>query len=83
MFSTDPLESAARMVYALLRCGGPSIRRIRCGKAFRYVCPHGEAVRYPKQDGTKLHLHFREKSGQEHSIELTNRRLANIVRRCQ
>ena len=34
-------------------------------------------------EGTKLRFRFRGKSGQEHSIELTNRRLANIVRRCQ
>lgn len=33
--------------------------------------------------GAKLHFHFRGKSGQEHSIELTDRRLAGIVKRCQ
>jgi DNA topoisomerase-1 len=33
--------------------------------------------------GSKLHFHFRGKSGQEHSIELTDRRLARIVKQCQ
>lgn len=33
--------------------------------------------------GSKLLFHFRGKSGQEHSIELTDRRLANIVRHCR
>jgi len=207
MFSTDPLESAAEAGLRYTRCGGPCIRRIRCGRAFRYVGPNGKPVhdsrrlqrirslvippawtnvsicpspnghlqavgvdargrrqyryhpRYrevrdqtkfsrmiafgavlalirrrvqrdlqrpglPKQKvlatvvrlletsfirvgndeyakendsfglttmkdrhvriaGTRLLFHFRGKSGQEHSIELTDRRLANIVKRCQ
>ena len=33
--------------------------------------------------GATLHFHFRGKSGQEHDIELTDRRLAAIIRRCQ
>jgi DNA topoisomerase-1 len=33
--------------------------------------------------GSKLHFHFRGKSGQEHSIDLTDRRLARIVKQCQ
>jgi DNA topoisomerase-1 len=33
--------------------------------------------------GTKLHFQFRGKSGVEHDIELSDRRLAKIVKRCQ
>ena len=33
--------------------------------------------------GAKLLFHFRGKSGQEHNIELTDRRLAHIVKQCQ
>jgi DNA topoisomerase-1 len=33
--------------------------------------------------GAKLRFQFRGKSGQHHSIELTDRRLAGIVKRCQ
>jgi DNA topoisomerase-1 len=207
MFSTDPLESAAEAGLRYIRCGGPCIKRIPCGKGFRYAGPDGKPLRdarqleriralvippawtnvaicpspnghlqavgldarrrkqyryhpryrevrdqakfsrmiafgavlaiirrriqkdlerpgLPKQKvlatvvrlletsfirvgndeyakendsfglttmkdrhvriaGAKLHFRFRGKSGQDHSIELTNRRLANIVKRCQ
>jgi len=33
--------------------------------------------------GTTLRFHFRGKSGQEHTVETSDRRLARIVRRCQ
>jgi len=33
--------------------------------------------------GAKLRFHFRGKSGQDHSIELTDRRLARIVKQCR
>jgi DNA topoisomerase I len=33
--------------------------------------------------GAKLLFHFRGKSGQDHSIELTDRRLAHIVKQCR
>jgi DNA topoisomerase I len=49
MFSTDPLESAAEAGLRYVRCGGPCIRRIRCGKAFRYLGPSGTPVRDPEQ----------------------------------
>lgn len=49
MFSTDPLESAAEAGLRYDRCCGPCIRRIRGGKAFRYVGPDGKPVRDPKQ----------------------------------
>ena len=39
--------------------------------------------RHVRIDGTTLLFHFRGKSGLEHTIELTDRRLARIVRRCQ
>jgi len=48
MFSTDPLESAAEAGLRYTRCDGPCIRRIRCGKAFRYLGPDGKPVRDPK-----------------------------------
>ncbi|RPH57118.1 DNA topoisomerase IB [bacterium] len=34
-------------------------------------------------EGTKLRFEFRGKSGQEHSVELQDRRLARIVRQCR
>lgn len=33
--------------------------------------------------GTKIHFHFRGKSGVEHAIDLNDARIAGIVRRCQ
>ncbi len=48
MFSTDPLESAAEAGLRYLRCGGPWVRRIRCGRGFRYVDPSGNPLRDPK-----------------------------------
>jgi len=34
-------------------------------------------------EGSTLHFHFRGKSGKEHAINLRDRRLAQIVRKCQ
>jgi DNA topoisomerase-1 len=39
--------------------------------------------RHVRIDGAKLVFRFRGKSGLEHTIELTDRRLARIVRKCQ
>jgi DNA topoisomerase-1 len=39
--------------------------------------------RHVRINGTKLRFRFRGKSGMEHNIELTDRRLASIVKRCQ
>ena len=33
--------------------------------------------------GSKIHFHFRGKSGKEHSVTVQNRQLARIVKRCQ
>jgi DNA topoisomerase-1 len=49
MFSTDPFESAAEAGLRYMPCGGPSIRRIRSGKGFRYFGPLGKPLRNPKQ----------------------------------
>lgn len=49
MFSTDSLESAAEAGLRYVRSGGPCIRRIRCGRAFRYLDPSGKPLRDPKQ----------------------------------
>lgn len=49
MFSTDPLESAAEAGLRYVRCGGPCIKRIRRGRAFRYLGPDGKPLRDPKQ----------------------------------
>src|ERR1051326_7527010 len=48
MFGTDPLESAAEAGLRYISCGGPCIRRIRCGKGFRYIGPDGKTLRDPK-----------------------------------
>jgi DNA topoisomerase-1 len=39
--------------------------------------------RHVRIDGTKLRFRFRGKSGQDHEIELTDQRLARIVRQCR
>uniref|UniRef100_Q02BW7 DNA topoisomerase n=1 Tax=Solibacter usitatus (strain Ellin6076) TaxID=234267 RepID=Q02BW7_SOLUE len=39
--------------------------------------------RHVRIEGARLNFHFRGKSGQDHTIELTDRRLAKIVRECQ
>ena len=39
--------------------------------------------RHVRIEGTKLMFRFRGKSAQEHTVELTDRRLARIVRECQ
>ena len=33
--------------------------------------------------GSKIHFHFRGKSGKEHSVTVQNRQLARIIKRCQ
>jgi DNA topoisomerase-1 len=39
--------------------------------------------RHARVDGTEIRFRFRAKSGQVHEVGLRDRRLANIVRRCQ
>ena len=36
-----------------------------------------------KVDGTKIHFRFRGKSGVKHNVDLTDKRLAQIVKRCR
>jgi DNA topoisomerase-1 len=48
MFSTDPLESAAEAGLRYVRSFGPCIRRVRCGKSFRYLGPDGRPLREEK-----------------------------------
>ena len=49
MFSADPLESAAEANLRYVKSWGPCIRRVRCGRAFRYIGPDRKPVRDPKQ----------------------------------
>jgi len=49
VFSTDPLESAAEAGLRYVRWGGPCIRRLRCGRGFRYFDPSGKPLRDAKQ----------------------------------
>lgn len=48
MFSTDPLKSAAEAGLRYVNGYGPCIRRVRCGKSFRYIGPDGAPVRDPR-----------------------------------
>ena len=48
MFATDPLESAAEAGLRYISGSGPCIRRIHCGKSFRYIRPDGSPLRDPK-----------------------------------
>ena len=48
MFSSDPLESAAEAGLRYVRSEGPGIRRVRCGKGFRYVGPDGRQLKDEK-----------------------------------
>ena len=47
MFSTDPLESAVEAGLRYVSGCGPSIRRVRCGKSFRYIGRNGRPLREP------------------------------------
>jgi len=49
MFAIDPLESAAEAGLRYVSGSGPCIRRIHCGKSFRYIRPDGSPLRDPKQ----------------------------------
>jgi DNA topoisomerase I len=48
MLSTDPSESASEAGLRYVTGRGPCIRRIRCGKSFRYIGPDGKPLRDPK-----------------------------------
>ncbi len=48
MISTDPLRSAEEAGLRYVTTSGPCIRRIRCGKSFRYLGPDGRPLRDPK-----------------------------------
>jgi DNA topoisomerase-1 len=48
MLSTDPLASAEEAGLRYVRAEGPCVRRIRCGKAFRYIGPDGRPLRDPR-----------------------------------
>ena len=39
--------------------------------------------RHAETNGTAVKFHFRGKSGKEHTVEVTDRRVAKIVRKCQ
>ena len=45
MFSSDPLESAEEAGLRYVRGSGPCIRRVRCGRSFRYIGPDGKPLR--------------------------------------
>src|SRR5437764_13436344 len=48
MFSVDPLESAQEAGLRYMCGGGRSIRRVRCGKSFRYLGADGKPLRDEK-----------------------------------
>src|SRR5581483_5317028 len=48
MFSTDPSASAAEAGLRYVSGAGPCIRRVRCGKSFRYLGPDGRPLRDAK-----------------------------------
>jgi DNA topoisomerase-1 len=48
MVSTESLDSAAEAGLRYVRPSGPCIRRIRCGKSFRYIGPDGKPLRDEK-----------------------------------
>ena len=48
MFSTDPMESAAEAGLRYVSGRGPCIRRVRSGRAFRYLRPDGKPLRDAK-----------------------------------
>lgn len=51
VLATDPLESAEAAGLRYVRDTGPSIRRIRCGRSFRYLRPDGKPLRDPDELG--------------------------------
>ncbi|HJT89413.1 MAG TPA: hypothetical protein VJ732_16205 [Bryobacteraceae bacterium] len=48
MFSTDPRESAAEAGLRYVSGSGLCIRRVRCGRSFRYLQPDGRPLRDPQ-----------------------------------
>lgn len=42
---SDPLESAVLAGLRYVDAGGPGIKRVRCGRGFRYISPDGRVVR--------------------------------------
>jgi DNA topoisomerase-1 len=48
MLSTDPLESAVEAGLRYVRTTGPCIRRVRCGKSFRYLGADGQPLKDAK-----------------------------------
>ena len=48
MFSTDPLASADEAGLRYVSGGGPCIKRIPCGRSFRYIGPDGKPLRDPR-----------------------------------
>jgi DNA topoisomerase-1 len=49
MLSIDPRESADEAGLRYVTGSGPCIRRIRCGRSFRYVAPDGKPLRDPRR----------------------------------
>jgi DNA topoisomerase-1 len=77
--SPDPVASARAARLRYVNDADLTLRRVAAGKGFRYVDAAGKAVR----DGDTVRFHFRGKSGIEHAVDVSDRRLARVVKRCQ
>jgi DNA topoisomerase-1 len=62
----------------LIRVGNDEYARLN--RSFGLTTLRG---RHARVEGTEIHFRFRGKSGQTHDVDLRDRRLAAVVRRCQ
>src|SRR5204863_484933 len=83
-------EAALRAGLNYVSDGVSGIRRERAGKGWVYYAPDGaritdktERKRHVEIKGAKLLFSFRGKSGVDHTVSITYRRLARIVQQCQ
>lgn len=78
-----PREKVLATVVRLLDCTGIRIGNDEYAKSNRSFGLTTLQDRHVEISGSNIRFEFRGKSGKNHSVSLTDRRLARIVRRCQ
>ncbi len=78
-----PREKVLAAVLRLLECTGIRVGNDEYAKANRSFGLTTLRDRHVAVSGSTLRFQFRGKSGKTHDVELSDRRLARIVRRCQ
>jgi DNA topoisomerase-1 len=78
-----PREKVLAAVIRLLECTGIRVGNDEYAKANRSFGLTTLRDQHVEISGSKLRFQFRGKSGKTHDVELSDRRLARIVQRCQ